>query len=214
MSIAALLAGLDGAGDVAREEIRIDPRDLGLIDGGNARAEQRPYAAVLGCADARVPIEFVFNEGPNDLFVVRLAGNVLGDDALASLDYALEHLGDSLRLVAVLGHGGCGAVTAAVDVFLNPTGYLALTSKLRVRALVDRLQAVVHASARRMESILGEGVRERRGYRSALIEVAVVTNAALSAHTLQTADRGEVSHHPRNRHGKTRRRVRKRQLDG
>lgn len=184
-AFAALFSGLDGSGGTAREEIPVDPRDLGVADGGNARPEQRPYAAVLGCADARVPIELVFNEGPNDLFVVRVAGNSLGDDVLASLDYAFDHLGDSLRLVAVLGHSGCGAVTAAVDVFLNPSGYLALPSNLRVRALVDRLQAIVHASSRRMELILGPGVRELPGYRAALIEMAVVTNAAVSAHALQ-----------------------------
>ena len=82
--------------------------------------QQRPFAAVLGCADARVPIELIFNEGPNDLFVVRVAGNTLGEDVRGSLNYAIDHLGDSLKLIVVLGHSACGAVTAAVDVFLDP----------------------------------------------------------------------------------------------
>ena len=75
---------------------------------------------MLGCSDARVPIELIFNEGPNDLFVVRVAGNGLGGEVFGSLSYAVEHLGGSLKLVVVLGHSGCGAVSAAVDAVLNP----------------------------------------------------------------------------------------------
>ena len=74
---------------------------------------QRPFAAVLGCSDARVPIEMVFGQAFNDLFVVRVAGNVLGSECLGSLDYALSNLGESIKLVVVLGHSRCGAVTAA-----------------------------------------------------------------------------------------------------
>ena len=66
----------------------------------------RPFAAVLGCSDARVPIELIFNEGPNDLFVIRGAGNGLGSEVLGSLKYAVEHLGGSLKVVVVLGHSG------------------------------------------------------------------------------------------------------------
>jgi carbonic anhydrase len=184
-AFAALFAGLDGKAGTARREIRVDPRDLGLLLDHAGSPEQHPYAAVLGCADARVPIELIFNEGPNDLFVVRVAGNTLGDDVLGSLSYALEHLGGSLKLVAVLGHSGCGAVTAAVDVFLNPNSYLSFASKHAVRRLVERLQVIVQAAAIRIEAAFGPGVRSHPGYREALIEVAVVTNAAVSAHTLQ-----------------------------
>jgi carbonic anhydrase len=127
---AALFEGLsDGAG-TERHIIPVDPRDLGLLasERGSAPA-QRPFAAVLGCSDARVPIELIFNEGPNDLFVVRVAGNGLGSEVLGSLRYAIDHLGGSLKLVVVLGHSGCGAVSAAVDVFLNPHTYLALATQ-------------------------------------------------------------------------------------
>jgi carbonic anhydrase len=168
-----------------RQVIPIDPRDLGLTPEGCVSPIQRPFAAVLGCADARVPIELIFNQGPNDLFVVRVAGNTLGDDARGSLKYALEHLGESLKLIVVLGHSGCGAVTAAVDVFLDPSGYLALARKHSIRGLVDRLQVIVQASAKQMESRFGSDVVQQPGYRHALIEVAVVTNATLAAHTLQ-----------------------------
>ena len=168
----------------------MDPQDLGLGERHKRGPKQRPFAAVLGCSDARVPIELIFNEGPNDLFVVRVAGNTLGDDVLGSLNYALDHLGENLKLIVVLGHSACGAVTAAVDAFLDPAGYLSLTSKHAVRALVDRLQVVVHASARRMEAVLGPGITRHPGYREALIEMSIVTNAALAAHTLKQEIRG------------------------
>jgi carbonic anhydrase len=72
---------------------------------------QRPYAVILGCADSRVPPEILFDAGLGDLFVVRVAGNLANTASVASIEYALAHLGT--RLVVVLGHGSCGAVTAA-----------------------------------------------------------------------------------------------------
>jgi carbonic anhydrase len=165
--------------------VHVDPRDVGIRPGGAGAPEQRPFAAVLGCSDARVPVGLIFNEGPNDLFVVRVAGNTLGDDVRGSLNYAIEHLGGSLKLVVVLGHSGCGAVTAAVDVFLDPAGYLSLAPKHAVRLVVDRLLVVVHAAARRMEDAFGSTIVRHPRYREALIEVAVITNAALAAHTLE-----------------------------
>jgi carbonic anhydrase len=186
-AFADLFAQVDAPPGMVRRVIPISGQDFGFDGGGGGAVapSQRPYAAVLGCADARVPIELIFNEGPNDLFVVRVAGNTLGDDVRGSLKYALEHLGNSLKLIVVLGHSQCGAVTEAVDVFLDPSGYLGLTAKHSIRGLIDRLQVVVQASARRMESMFGSDVAQRPGYRDALIEVAVVSNAALAAHTLQ-----------------------------
>jgi carbonic anhydrase len=114
-----------------------------------------------------------------------VAGNTLGDDVRGSLKDALEHLGISLELIVVLGHSQCGAVTEAVDVFLDPSGDPGPIAKHSIRGLIDRQQAVVQASARRMESMFGPDVAQRPGYRDALIEVAVASNAALAAHTLQ-----------------------------
>lgn len=74
---------------------------------------QHPYAAVLSCADSRVPVELVFDAGIGDLFVVRVAGNVADVDEVGTLEYGVEHLG--INAVVVLGHGKCGAVTAVVD---------------------------------------------------------------------------------------------------
>jgi len=147
--------------------------------------KQRPFAAVLGCSDARVPVELIFNEGPNDLFVIRVAGNGLGTEVLGSLKYAVENLGGSLKLIVVLGHSGCGALTTAVDVFLNPGDYLPLATKHSLRNILDRLLLVVQTSARRFLTAFGPDVVLRPGYRKALIEASIVTNAALAAYSIQ-----------------------------
>jgi carbonic anhydrase len=73
---------------------------------------QAPFAVIVGCADSRVPPELVFDQGLGDLFVVRCAGNVLGEAAVGSIEYAVEHLG--CELVVVLGHERCGAVDAVL----------------------------------------------------------------------------------------------------
>jgi carbonic anhydrase len=184
-TIAQLVESLAEGEGTARRVIPIDPRDLGLAPGDHGAPAQRPYAAVLGCSDARVPIELIFNEGPNDLFVVRVAGNGLGAEVLGSLNYAVDHLGGSLKLIVVLGHSGCGAVSSAVDVFLKPEAYLSLASQHALRNILDRLLVVVHVSAKRMAAVYGPDVIRRPGYRAALIEVAVVSNAALAAYTVQ-----------------------------
>jgi len=71
---------------------------------------QRPFAVIVGCSDSRIPPEILFDQGIGDLFVIRLAGNIVDDTALGSIEYAVDHLGT--RLVVVLGHAKCGAVTA------------------------------------------------------------------------------------------------------
>lgn len=75
---------------------------------------QSPFASILSCADSRVAPELVFDQGPGDLFVVRVAGNFVNDDGLASLEYAVNFLGTPL--IMVLGHSSCGAVDAAIKV--------------------------------------------------------------------------------------------------
>jgi carbonic anhydrase len=72
---------------------------------------QHPFAAILSCSDSRVPPEIVFDQGIGDLFIVRVAGNVINDEGLGSLEYTVDHLGT--RLILVLGHQRCGAVDAA-----------------------------------------------------------------------------------------------------
>lgn len=181
-AFATLLGALEGAGGDRRLEIPLDPRDVGLL-GDGAAPRQRPYAALLGCADARVPTELIFGEGPNDLFVVRVAGNVLGQEVLGSLRYAADHL--PLRAAVVLGHSGCGAVAAAVDLFQRPAGLLALATDHALRGLLDRLALVVQAAARILVQAQGEDAPQRPGWRAALVETAVALNAAGGAYMLQ-----------------------------
>jgi carbonic anhydrase len=85
----------------------------------------------------------------------------------------------------VLGHSGCGALTTAVDVFLNPRDYLPLASMHSLRNILDRLLLVVQASARKLLAAFGPDVVLRPGYRKALIEASIVTNAALAAYSIQ-----------------------------
>lgn len=74
---------------------------------------QKPFAVVIGCSDSRIPPEILFDQGIGDLFIIRLAGNIVDDLALGSIEYAADHLGT--RLIVVLGHSKCGAVTATVQ---------------------------------------------------------------------------------------------------
>ena len=196
LSMSALLESLTHGTGTAHRVIPVDPRDLGLATDAPGAPKQRPYAAVLGCSDARVPVELIFNEGPNDLFVVRVAGNGLGSEVLGSLRYAVDHLGGSLKIIVVLGHSGCGAVSAAVDAFLKPETYLSFAAQHSLRSILDRLLVVVNAAAMRMTVVFGPEVVNRPGYRAALIEVAIVSNTALAAYTLQqelgAAGSGEI----------------------
>jgi carbonic anhydrase len=122
---------------------------------------QHPGAAILGCADSRVPPEVVFDEGLGDLFVVRLAGNVAGPLDVGSLEYAVEHLGVSL--VVVLGHHACGAVKATVDSGGEAEGNIGAIVK-EIAPAVEEARAhpgkegivndAVHANARRTATAL------------------------------------------------------------
>jgi carbonic anhydrase len=91
------------------------PNERDYSSGRASRAQaQHPIAAILSCSDSRVPPELVFDQGPGDIFVTRVAGNIVSADLLASIQYGVEFLG--APLVMVLGHSGCGAVDAAIKV--------------------------------------------------------------------------------------------------
>jgi carbonic anhydrase len=167
-----------------RIEIALDARDVGIDAPEFAGVpEQRPFVAVLGCSDARVPTELLFGEGPNDMFVVRVAGNVLGQDVLGSLRYASQHL--PLRCMMVLGHSGCGAVTAAVDLFLTPSRMLELATEHAQRGLLAPMVLMVQAAARLLAGAHGPEVERRPGWRAALIETTVALSAAAAAHSIE-----------------------------
>ncbi|OPY74963.1 MAG: Carbonic anhydrase [Syntrophorhabdus sp. PtaU1.Bin058] len=85
--------------------------------GSRRRAEvskgQKPFAVIVGCSDSRIPPEILFDQGLGDIFVIRVAGNIVDDVALGSIEYAVDHL--HTKLVVILGHSKCGAVTATVQ---------------------------------------------------------------------------------------------------
>jgi carbonic anhydrase len=93
---------------------------------------QQPYATILGCSDSRVPPELVFDAGFGELFIVRVAGNVLGPSILGTLQYAAAHL--QTPLFVVLGHEGCGAVQAALA-----TKFEGATQKSRIATLLENI---------------------------------------------------------------------------
>ena len=118
---------------------------------------QTPYAIVVTCSDSRVIPEAIFSAGIGDLFVIRVAGNVIDDHQLGSIEYAAGHLGS--RLVVVLGHDHCGAVDAAIN--HDPEGYIKfITDEIRIAigGAKDDYRAcclnVLH-SVRRIEESLG-----------------------------------------------------------
>lgn len=146
---------------------------------------QCPFSVVLGCSDARVPLELVFDAKPNQLFVVRVAGNVLGDECLGSIEYALNSFQDSVHLLVVLGHTGCGAVSAAVDAYLTPRKHNSIAFTRSLRSVVNHVLISVRGAAMSLEEFWGAGVSADPGYRAALIEVSVYLNAAMTAYHLQ-----------------------------
>lgn len=170
----------------ARHVRNIAPENLGLSGTPGIAPQQAPFAALLSCADARVPTELVFTQAANHLFVVRVAGNVLTASCLGSLDYAVENL-DSVRLLVVLGHTGCGAVTAAVDAYLTPGSYINVAIKQPLRVIIDNLMPVVLGAGHALANSYGPDVSRMPGYRLALTEMSVSMNAALVAGIVQNS---------------------------
>jgi carbonic anhydrase len=164
-----------------------DPQDLGLPGPAGAAAKQAPFAVVLGCSDARVPAEIIFGRSRNELFVVRIAGNCLSDKCLGSVNFAVNHLGHSIRIVVVLGHTQCGAVAATVDTYLEPWSYLEKTTSYALRAILDQIFVPVRKAARALEKVWGPAIVADPAYRDALIETAVFVNTAQTAFDLRRA---------------------------
>ena len=108
---------------------------------------QKPFAVVIGCSDSRVPPEILFDSGLGDLFVIRVAGNIVDKIVMGSIEYAVEHVG--VRLVVVLGHSHCGAVTATVEGGEPPGSIGALTEIIQpaVAAVDVHDDAVVDKAA-------------------------------------------------------------------
>lgn len=165
--------------------IPTNPIKLGVPLVSGVEPAHSPFAMVLGCSDARVPIEHILDCSANDLFVVRVAGNVLGTECLGSVDYAATHLKSSLRSGVVLGHTQCGAVTAAVDIYLSPAGFSEIASSHSVRSLVDRIMLSVRAAEGSLQRVRGPKIQKNKRYREMLITTATYLNAAVTAFDVQ-----------------------------
>ncbi|HET7608599.1 MAG TPA: carbonic anhydrase [Gammaproteobacteria bacterium] len=130
---------------------------------------QEPFAIVLGCSDSRVPAEIVFDQGLGDLFVIRVAGNIVAPSQIGSVEFAAEQF--KTRLVVVLGHTGCGAIDATIEQLTRPVE----KQSRNLRAIVDRVRPSV-------EPLLATPLRDDP---SALVRNAVRANVRASASHLR-----------------------------
>lgn len=156
---ARFAAGCSGGGEAIGAARRRD-----LVDG------QAPFAVILGCADSRVPAEIVFDQGLGDLFVVRVAGNIVAPSQIGSVEFAAELFGT--RLVVVLGHSRCGAVIATLEELRRPMS----DRSPNLRAIVERIRPSV-------EELVRQGGADADP--AVLLERAVRANTRASAEQLR-----------------------------
>lgn len=132
-------------------------------------AGQEPFAIILGCSDSRVPAEIVFDQGLGDLFVIRVAGNIVAPSQVGSVEFAAARFGT--RLVVVLGHSQCGAILATIEELLIPT----VNQSRNLRAIVERVRPSV-------EGLLGTELKHDT---NALVKEAVRANIRASVDHLR-----------------------------
>jgi carbonic anhydrase len=111
--------------------------ETGVGSPGRPSAEQRPFAIILGCSDSRVPAELIFSQGFGDLFVIRVAGNIVAPSQIGSVEFAAERF--DTRLAVVLGHTQCGAVAATLEQLRQPQN----PQSPNLRSIVDRIRPAV-----------------------------------------------------------------------
>ena len=111
-----------------------DGGDKGTLAHNDLTSGQEPFAIILGCSDSRVPAEIVFDQGLGDLFVIRVAGNIVAPSQIGSVEFAAAQF--KTRLVVVLGHSLCGAICATIEEMKNPSD----KKSLNISAIVDRIQ--------------------------------------------------------------------------
>ncbi len=147
------------------------PSDLRVTESRRVQLaeSQEPFAIVLGCSDSRVPAEIVFDQGIGDLFVIRVAGNIVAPSQVGSVEFAAAQFGT--RLVVVLGHSQCGAVLATLAALRQPTG----AQSRNLRSIVERIRPSV-------EDLVRTG--NRRDH-AALVARAVRANVRAAVHHLR-----------------------------
>ena len=151
------------ANDVRKVDGSFSVRRASLVD------RQFPFAIVLGCSDSRVPAELVFDQGVGDLFVIRVAGNIVAPSQVGSVEFAATRF--KTRLVVVLGHSQCGAILAALEELRTPVQ----DQSINLRSIVERVRPSV---APLLESPLAKD-------ENALIHQAVRANVRASANHLR-----------------------------
>jgi carbonic anhydrase len=132
---------------------------------------QQPFAVILGCSDARVPAEIVFDQGLGDLFVIRVAGNIVAPSQIGSVEFAVERF--DIHLVVVLGHSRCGAIDATLEALTRPEQ----AQSRGLRSIVDRVRPSI-------EGLLHTGLADDR---TALVQAAVRANIRASVNQLRHA---------------------------
>ncbi len=129
-----------------------DPHPQGDRHGFKSIDNQEPSAIILGCSDARVPPEAVFDQGIGELFVIRVAGNIVTPTQIGSIEFAVEKFGS--RLVVVLGHTMCGAIRATMDELANPAPSKTEHLHSIVDAISPCLEPLLEATSRESEDAL------------------------------------------------------------
>jgi len=150
-------------------ETRSDGQPQGRVRRHELIAGQEPFAIILGCSDSRVPAEIVFDQGLGDLFVIRVAGNVIAASQIGSVEFAAERYGT--RLVVVLGHSQCGAIQATLEDLQRPSDQ----RSRNLRSIVDRVRPSI-------ETLLETELRHDH---DALLRHAVRANIRVSAYHLR-----------------------------
>jgi carbonic anhydrase len=153
----------------------VTPEELALEEG------QSPFAIVLGCSDSRVPIEMIFDQQPGHIFVVRVAGNFLNADNLASIEFAVQYL--KSKIVVVLGHTHCGALTGAVNYAKSGTELPGHINNLIV-ALAPSVEATRRLPGDWIANAIAHNVERNAG---ALVGESVIVAAAVAAGELRIA---------------------------
>ena len=151
------------------ERVRSHEASLGASPRIQLTQEQKPLAIILGCSDSRVPAEIVFDQGLGDLFVIRVAGNIVAPSLIGSVEFAAEQFGT--RLVVVLGHSRCGAIQATLGELRRP----AENQSPNIRSIVDRVRP----------SVEGLLKTELRHDEDALVRQAVRANVGVSVSHLR-----------------------------
>lgn len=155
----ALKKLMDGNARYLSQNMQNQNQDLSILR--ETVAGQNPFAAVLTCSDSRVLPQVIFDQGIGDIFLIRVAGTVIDDSVLGSIEYAAEYL--DVRLILVLGHTNCGAITAALD-GTKPAGNIAIIT-----------------------DAIGPAVEEAKLLEGDLLTNAIIRNTVLAAERIRTS---------------------------